>query len=478
MKTSSHKDKNYVLFILISVWGSFFVIPFSSAQTNGQIVVVSNPNESNYRKIQRCSEAESNYRQLKSELRQKCKTAGCEEAARECNEEGGDGSSSGGWGGLSTVLSGASSSLFGGGFMAPTAGAAGTQGFRCLPSSTRDEMKQQLKDLRREAVEGEKEARDYKRDVQNEAKELRKEMADLKKDFYQQVANSKKAALQVSADVEKAREEAKIKAAGIIEKLDENEKKKATLIGEQEVLQSQSQALYPETVGKCADEMTAQKDDVTKEFFALKEKAEAEIAAASDIRAQERIRQKFQRDLAQRENYFNSRLKSQYDRCLQTQTRVYQTAYKGFQNKMNSMSKEINTLNLQNDIYNKELAEIPNKLAKDIDNIKKGGEAEQQLALQQLQTADQQIRESVVDYQNRYQEAQASYMQAQQKLNMEQLKAQTNQSAFQLQTFGDAASVVAQYDEAREEICSVCKDDPPAYCGGSSSGRSYDGGSR
>lgn len=473
MKKTAFKLSKHWLAVLIFLSAQMTVLTHAQNQqgSNGSWPSFYNPDSL-------CQQAINEVNNIRKELRDKCPGSrkSCEAAALECDGEDGESGGSSGWSALSSILSGGAMSMLGGGMLSPTAGAPGTQGFQCLTKENRNKIRDDMKEMRKEAVEGEKDAKNYKREVENEAKDLRKEMADLKKDFYEKVANSKKAAVQINEDIAKAREDAKIQAAEVLQKLDENEKKKAALIGEQEIAQAQAQSLYPETVGVCADQMTEKKNKKVEDFFNLKQEAETAISAVSDLREQERIRQKYNRRIAEQETFFKEGLRMAYDGCLKAQTRAYQMGFKQIQNKIASMAKEVQSLEAQNKVMNQQLQDIPKLLAQRIDGLKKNLDADAQLALQQLQAMDGQIKESVADYQKRYMEAQQSYLQAQQKLNAEQMKVQANQAAFQLNTFGDAASVLSAIDDARGDACEACsgKVNLP-YCKSRGSSASDDG---
>ncbi len=414
-----------------------------------------------------CDQRISEYNSLKKDLSSKCGGTtknNCMIQAAECNAQGGEDSGSSGWGGaLSSLLGGVMPAL-GGGMGQPMLGGQGAAAFKCMPKSTRDQIKKDFEKLREDAQKGKKEAQEYKREIEKDQDKLTEQIADLKKNYQEELRNAKKVKIELDAKITGARLQAEQEALQKMDEVEKIEQAKVTAMGAQEDAQSQLGSLYTDSIQPCVDLITNDSMTFKRDtYFKFKQELQAKIDQESDLTKKESIRRQGERELKSQEGFFRSELKAKYDSCLRNATSNYKTQYNRLSTTIKQLNKTINKQNIDVENLNKQIARIPEVLNQTIQGLKDDSQATSEQTLVVLQQNQQQMQTLVTNFQARYQEAQTGYNQAEQQLNMAQLSYQSNQQAFQMNTFGDAAPIVEDIDDARRLACDSCKRSVSAF---------------
>jgi len=409
-----------------------------------------------------------NYQATKSGLQGKCGGVvlnDCLEEAKNCRSDSNDSSVNPGLSSISSMLTGTIMAGLTGGF--PMVGAQGPGAFKCLPTTRLDKIISNMEKLKKDSETAEQKAKDYLNKIDDKKEDLNKQIGDMKKELAQKLKDRANANLKLPEDIKKLKKDAAKETSDLLEEIRGQENAVAKAVGDIEMTENERGRLYLNTIGKCAEDLADSKDKRLQQFFQEQQKLEADLATVVDLNSRYKISSAFKRKIKHDEKTYQDAFKEQYDRCFKAQTEAYKTNYIALTRKITDLSKEIKDQEEKKKDNLQKIKQIPIDLTESTVRAKGMNEQERQAALSEMTATYQQMQQSITNYQDQSSKANKDYDEARRKLNMAQVQVTTNQSIYQMNTFGDAAPMLDGVSDSRMLVCDFCKkaeDGRPKWC--------------
>ncbi len=392
----------------------------------------------------------------------------CIKMAGECvakDEESPDGVAS-----LMNAIQGPLMAGLAGGF--PVASSSSPNAFKCMPSTRIDKITSNIKEMQKEASETEKRTKEYKRKIEEKKEELNDKITEMKKDFTRTIKDTKAREAELKVKEKELREAAAAKTEELLEQIRKQELGVASAMAEIEMKETERGDLYINTIGTCAKELEAEKDKTLADYDKAIQELQAELGKINDLNAKYKVKSEFKTQMKNRQKLLQTQYAKRYNQCLETQTKAYKFNYQKISNEIKSYSSGVVALKEQIENNLKKVQQVPTDLNTDLQSLKDVSNAERESNINDMMAAQASINQSIENYRVQESTANAEYQQAYLKLNMAQMQQSSNQAAFHMNTFGDAAPIVGTWKELREMACESCKGkESPGWCKTSSGSR-------
>lgn len=403
-----------------------------------------------------CNMQLNNYNAAKNNLAGKCGGVVLEDCIKEANNCRGSSNESPGLSPLASTLQNTVMAALTGGM--PMIGANGPEAFKCAPTIRLDRIISQLDKMKSEAKSTEEKARDYVRKIEDKKDDITNKIADMKKDFAKTIKDSKRAQAELPAKEKELREAAAAQSEDLLKKNNGYEREIGSSLAAIEEKETARGRLYLDTIGKCAQQLAAQKDQALMAYDSEVQKLEDKIVNVYDLNSKYKIQKDFKLKMLKRQKLLQEKYGVDYKNCLIEQSEAYTAAYRRITAEIADSSKGIEHLKQQIQFNLQKLKEIPKNLSSDIKSLKDIDKADRESAVSELTGMNTHVQQLIANYQVQEGKANAEYQQAQAKLNMAQMQQSSNQSIFNMNTFGDAAPMMDALNDAQMLVCKFCRD--------------------
>lgn len=403
-----------------------------------------------------CSMQLNNYNAAKNNLAGKCGGIVLGDCIKEAANCRGNSDESPGLSPLaSTLQNTVMAGLMGG---MPLIGANGPEAFKCAPTTRLDRIISQMDKMKSEAKSTEEKAKDYLKKIDDKKDDITNKIADMKKEFAKTIKDSKRAQAELPAKEKELREAAATEAEELLNKNNEYERALGSSLSVIEQKETERGNLYLNTIGKCAQQLAAQKDQALMAYDGEVQKLEEKLNSIYDLNSQYNVKKEFKLKMQKRQKLLQEKYGVDYNNCLTEQNMAYTAAYKKLTAEIADFSKGMETIKKQIEFNLRKLQEIPKNLSSGIKALKDVDKADKENAISELMGMNSHVQQLVANYQVQEGKANAEYQQAQAKLNMAQMQQSSNQSIFHMNTFGDAAPMMDALNDAQMLVCKFCRE--------------------
>jgi len=465
------KMSKVLIFVYISFYITFVSVEFCVGQTNSgdqqQAGNFSNSNMGSFGDTP-CNIESRNFRAVVMDLSQQCRGVGlsnCMAEATKCTNDNNNGSYNNGLGGIGNALQSAVMPMLTGGIGLPMVGGvpggANADAFKCMPKTKQEGVQRELDRLRDDSQKARDKADEYQQKVEDQAETLQKDITDIKKKYSAAIEKSKKSLNNQKKEEREARENGNKKYLEMLDKVKEIEGDLAKFKVEKEDLENQIGDLYFNIVANpstgCAAKAKQEIEGQKQKIIATQNEAKKSFSTLYSLIERQNARKTFAQASKIEQESFKAYLQQQYGDCMQAKTHEYQVQYKRLVAQADERLRQIKSLTETQQNLNKQLLEIPQQIAEDIEALKSNKKTENSATVTELGTMEQDINQRISLYQQKFQKANEDQSKKEMQLNIVQMQRTNFQSLFQMTTFGDAAALVEVRNQAFNARCEACE---------------------
>jgi hypothetical protein len=408
-----------------------------------------------------CNAAKRSFDETMKELKEACGDYGigadCIEEAEKCEEGGSEGGSSSAWSGLGSMLSTAGTSFLGlGSLESPSLFAEGS-GAKCKREKSIQKMKDKQEKLYENAKEAKEDADRALEDVQKDADKITDLQSEAQKDYQKIMKALKEQQIKLPGELQKKKDDAANQAMEIQALIGEQVKARAGAQKELELSQSLVSRLYPALMGECMDAYTGTKLSEDQALYEIRQKFEEDLAKLDDLRQRNAKIEAYKRTVAERTQFSLKIGKAKYDQCVNTAKARYQAEYNDLNEKIIGARSDVQKANATLDELQRRLADVPNNLAKVIDEVNKMATMERESGMSELQGLQATLQAKIQSHNERL--SSARQKQAMKEYSfMKGQSAYTQAQAISEASLGNVAPLLSTYRSNKNEWCDACSD--------------------